>query len=244
MSTTPTTGHNAQTFASVLATATALGQMAGQGRDTQVKMLVSITEGSYHNALDLIENKHADMDDAEKLAEAYSLARGNATVFDHKAPSSRKLASSFRTAVKLGQFSKGGNGEPLATMNNLLTHWRAFRKDPAKVKKLDDAANTFLRFARTQLKRDHMVDDQELQAMCYKSPARSKTTQQIIEKLRKDTKALVDGTAAGGAAFDNDPLITQALGCFGDRLRAIAAASRDDADEPADTTAAAGVVTP
>src|SRR6266536_3198858 len=100
-------------LAQLMARATELGEQAGKGKDTQIKFLLSCVEGAYHNAIDLVTNKHGnDVDDAIKLSEAYVKAQGGSTVFDAKAANQRKLASTLRTGIKLGQYTKGGVGEP------------------------------------------------------------------------------------------------------------------------------------
>src|SRR6478609_4651259 len=59
------------TAADIMSYAQELGKQAGQGKDTQIKFLLKVAEGGYHNAIDLAGNKHGkDIDDATKLAEA------------------------------------------------------------------------------------------------------------------------------------------------------------------------------
>src|ERR1700728_4228750 len=122
-----------------------LGDQAGKGKDTQVKFILQMVQGGYHGTLDLNASKHGtDVDDAQYFAERYVKRAGAATVFDAKAPNQRKLTSCLRTGIKLGGWPKGGNGEPLATVNNLLSMREKLRKHPATAKRLNDAANTLL----------------------------------------------------------------------------------------------------
>src|SRR5665647_2785062 len=170
---------NAMTFADVEASMMELGKMAGQGKDTQIKALLNVVQGAFHGSIDLQENKHGtDIDDCTKLAEAYVKAQTGAVVFDAKAPNQRKLISTFRTCTKLGQWPKGGNGEPLGTVNNLITMRQKLRAIPGEIKKLDDAANTLMRYARAQLKRDQLIDDKELKTFCYKKDSTLQTPEQ------------------------------------------------------------------
>lgn len=227
------TAKNAITFADLLQTATELGAEAGKGKDTQIKFLLKAVEGGYHNALDLAGNKHGtDVDDATKLAEAYVKAQQGAVIFDAKAMNQRKLISTLRTSIKLGSWPKGGNGEPLATVNNLMTIRQNLKKIPAEAKKLDDAANTLLKYARTQLKRDTLIDDAGLKTFCYKPGQQFATAEDIIERMTKQLDKLIDGSAASGTAQDNSAEVRDARKFLRKRLSAIATA-RGKAQGPA-----------
>jgi hypothetical protein len=211
-------------FDDLMKIAAELGSDHGKGKDTQVRFLLKVVEGGYHGALDLDNNKHgADVDDATRLSEAYVMAQTGSTVFDAKAPNQRKLISCVRTCVRLGQWPKGGNGEPLATVNNLMTTRQKLRQKPETAKKLDDAANTLLKYARVQLKRDTLVDDNELQSFCFKSQAPLQTAEQILEGCRKTLMALRDGKAAHHTASDNSTHVVAAIAELNKRLKAIAA---------------------
>jgi hypothetical protein len=214
---------NAMTFADVDAAAKELGEMAGKGKDTQIKMLLKVVEGAFHGSVDLQENKHgAEIDDCTKLAETYVKAQTGAVVFDAKAMNQRKLISTFRTCTKLGQWPKGGSGEPLATVNNLVSMRQKLRAIPAESKKLDDAANTLLRYARNQLKRDQLIGDTELKTFCYKKDGTLQTPEQIIEGCRKQLVALKDGKAASGTAQDASQDVRDAIKSLTERLKKIA----------------------
>lgn len=216
-------GSNALTIDTLLARATELGEQAGKGKDTQIKFLLSCMEGGYHNAIDLVSNKHgADRDDATKLAETYVKAQGGATVFDAKAGNQRKLISTLRTSIKLGQWPKGGNGEPLGTVNNLMTERQKLRKDPVQAKKLVDAANTFLRFARQQLKRDTLIDPAEFKTFLFKPTRDLPTAEKVLEGIRNSLMKLSKGQAANNTAQDNSKQVRDALALLNDRMAAIA----------------------
>jgi plasmid stabilization system protein ParE len=216
-------GTNKHTLQQLLTKAQELGEQAGKGKDTQIKFLLSCVEGGYHGAVDLVPNKHGqEVDDATRLAEAYVKAQGTATVFDHKAANQRKLVSTLRTSIKLGAWPKGGNGEPLQTVDNLIAHRQKLRKDPTTdKKKLDDAANTFLRYARAQLKRDTLIEGDELHSYCYKPTRDPATAEDRVEALRNAAKNLIDGK---GGIQDNSPKVRQAMQALTDRLVEIAKA--------------------
>lgn len=221
----PTPQPNAIVFQDMLDAAAQLGAEAGKGKDTQIKFLLKTVEGGYHNALDLSANKHgADLDDATKLAETYVKAQQGAVVFDAKAPNQRKLISCLRTGIKLGSWPKGGNGEPLATVNNLMTMRQNLKKIPTEAKKLDDAANTLLKYARAQLKRDTLIDDAELKEFCYKPGHDLATAEEIIERMEKQLSKLLDGSASQNTAQDNSKEIRDARQLLRGRLSAIATA--------------------
>jgi hypothetical protein len=217
--TTPPT--NKHTLQQLLDKATELGEQAGRGKDTQIKFLLSCVEGGYHGAVDLVPNKHGtEVDDATKLAEAYTKAQGTATVFDHKAANQRKLISTLRTSIKLGAWPKGGNGEPLQTVDTLIAYRQKLRKDPTTdKKKLDDAANTLLRYARAQLKRDTLIEGDELKSFCFKPARDPATAEDRVESIRNSLQSLTKGT---GGVQDNSPKVRQALQALTDRLVEIA----------------------
>lgn len=222
---TPQVTPNAITFADLIATATQLGAEAGKGKDTQVKFLLKAVEGGYHNTIDLSASKHGtDVDDATKLAETYVKAQQGAVVFDAKSPNQRKLVSTLRTSIKLGGWPKGGNGEPLATVNNLMTKRQKLRQNPATAKKVDDAANTLLKYARTQLKRDTLIDDNELESFCMKPTQDLATAEELIEGMVKKLDKLIDGSASHSTAQDNSTEIRAARHQMRQRLAAIAIA--------------------
>ena len=200
-----------------------LGKEAGKGRDTQIKFLLKVVEGGYHNAVDLAKNKHGqDIDDATKLAETYVKARQNSVMFDAKADNQRKLISCLRTNIKLGQWPKGGNGEPLQTVNNLWTMWRKLRADPALAKTLDDAANTQMKYARAQLKRDTLLSDDELRELCFRKPkGDALTAEERLEATRKLLDKLIKGGFPDGAQ-DNSSDVIVARDSLTRRLIAIA----------------------
>jgi len=229
----PAPTGNKISFADLLATAAQLGAEAGKGTDTQVKFLLKAVEGGYHNALDLTRNKHGtDADDATKLAEAYVKARQGAVVFDAKADNQQKLISTLRTSIKLGAWPKGGNGEPLATVNNLMTIRQNLKKLPAEAKLLDDAANTLLKYARAQLKRDQLIDEPELKTFCYRPGKGLATAEEIIEGMVKKLDNLISGSASSGTAQDKSNEIINARNEMRKRLSAIATA-RGKAKGPA-----------
>lgn len=224
---------NVITFADLLQTAQDLGEQAGKGTDTQVKFLLKAVEGGYHAALDLNSNKHGtDVDDATKLAETYVKAKTAHVVFDAKSMNQRKLISTLRTSIKLGSWPKGGNGEPLATVGNLMSRRQKLRTNPAVSKKLDDAANTLLRYARAQIRRDTLIPDAELDDFLYKPGKNLPTGEDILSNMSKQLDNLITGHAANKTAQDSDPLVIAARHAIRQRLAAIAAARAPKPGQP------------
>lgn len=216
---------NKISFADLEKVAQDLGEQAGRGKDTQIKFLLKAVEGGYHGAIDLTSNKHGtDVDDATKLSEIYAKAHSGAVVFDAKAPNQRKLISTVRTSIKLGSWPKGGNGEPLATVNNLMTIRQKMKQNPAEAKTLDDAANTLLKYARAQLKRDTLIDDAELKEFCIRPGQELATAEEIIEKMAKQLDKLISGEASHSTAQDKSNEIVDARHKLRQRLAAIAKA--------------------
>lgn len=216
---------NQLTFTDLLKVATDLGTQAGQGRDVQIKFDLKIIEAAYLGALDLDEHKHGgDKDDATKLSEAYVLAQGSATVFDAKAANQRKLISNVRKGIKLGMWPKGGTGEPLATVNALITLRQNMRKDPNNAKKLDDAHNTLMRYATAQLKRDQLIDEAELKTFCFKNEPDQRTAEEVLEAIRKTANNLRAGKVNNCPDLDNSGEVQAIINACTKRLTAIAKA--------------------
>lgn len=185
---------NTITFDDLMKDAADLGAQAGAGVDVQIKFMLKALEGGYHNAISLDKNKHGTgIDDAQKLSEAYFKARNANVVFDAKADNQRKLMSTVRTAIKFGGWTKGGQGEPIANTNKLLSMRQTLKKNPSEAKKLDDAANTFLKYARQQMKRDTLMGDDELKGLCYKATKDEATMEEQVEQIRKKLDKLIAG---------------------------------------------------
>jgi hypothetical protein len=216
---------NVISFADLMQTAQELGEQAGKGKDTQVKFLLKAVEGGYHAALDLNSNKHGtDVDDATKLAATYVKAQNSTTVFDAKSMNQRKLISTLRTSIKLGSWPKGGNGEPLATVGNLMSMRQKLRTNPAVAKKLDDAANTLLKYARAQIRRDTLIPDTEFDDFLYKPGKNLPTTEDILSDMTKQLDKIIAGSAASGTAQDSSAEVRAARHALQQRLAAIAKA--------------------
>lgn len=217
--------HNAQnnkpSIDDYKAKARELGEQSGKGKDTQIKFLLSCVEGGFYTALDLVPGRHGvDRDDATVLAEEYTKAQGTATVFDAKAGNQRKLISTIRTAIKLGTYTKGGSGEPMATVGNLMNERQKLRKDPTQSKRLDDAANTLMKFARAQLKRDQMIEPKEFKDFLFKPGKETPTAEEVVESFRNGLQKLVNGRKDG--VQDNSKHVRDALAALSQRLTDIA----------------------
>jgi hypothetical protein len=136
--------------------------------------------------------------------------------------------STLRTSIKLGQWPKGGSGEPMATVNNLLAHRQTLRKQPQNAKKLDDAANTFLRYARAQLKKDQLIDGDELKSFVFKKIPDGQNVSEVLEGIRNSLNKLVKGGRKDGLQ-DASAEVRQAAQKITDRLVAIAKAGQTGA---------------
>ncbi len=216
-------------FADLCALADDLGKQAGMGKDTQIKFLLAVTDAAYSASIDLTEDKHGPgIDDAAILTERYVKAQGSATVFDAKAGNQRKAMSITRTCVKLGGWSKGGNGEPIGTVNQLMTIRATLRKDPAHMKKLDDAANTLIKYARAQLKLDVLIEPEELRTLCFKKEHEARTVEDVLDGIRGTLKKLYDGKHAAGVR--NTPAVKSAMDKITADLKAIVDERRNTAN--------------
>ena len=216
----PTT--NKPSFATLAADCEELGKQLGQGKDSLSKLFLKIAQWSFAGHIDVDPNKHGNgVDDAQKLAGAYTMGQSAGTIFDAKGGSGRVVASKVRTIVRFGMFAKGGTGEPMATINNFMAKRAAYRKDATMCKKLDDPSNSLLRLARAQLKRDHIVPASEFDTFLLKPQSETKTEEDWLEGTRK--AAINAKKGKGGLSVDvatADRIIGQCTA----RLKAIAAA--------------------
>lgn len=221
-----TTPKNSLTFDDMRNIARDLGKQSGTAKDTQIRFLMKVVEASFFGSIDTTKNKHgANIDDSTVLAEDYYKAQTGSTMFDAKAGNQRKLASITRACVHLGMWPKGGPSEPLATANKLIFDIRAKeRAKPGNVNKLDDAANTLLKYAREQVKRDSLVSDAELQAFCFKKNQSLQTPEQILKDAHKKLSLLIAGKSAHNTAHDDSEHVKKAREEIGTRLKEIAEA--------------------
>ncbi len=229
----PQAKPNVITHEEIMEVAKQLGADSARGKDTQVKSLLKCIEGAYHGALDLKKNKHgADRDDASLYAEHYWKAGNANAVFNYKDDNQQKLASTIRTSIKLGGSSKFGNGEPIVTVNKLMTTWQKLRAGPER-KRLDDAANTLMKYARTQLKRDRVLSDDERREMGFRPGKTEATVEEILEATRKKLDKLINGTLNGGAVQCKSPHIIAARHSLSQELAAIAKAKNPNIKQSA-----------
>ena len=207
-----------------------LGEQAGYGKDTQVKFLMQMIQGGYHNLLDLNHNEHgAERDDATVMTERYVKKQQGTSMFDAKAPNQRKAISCTRTGIKLGSWPKGGNGEPIANVNKFISRWVKLRKTHGK---LNDAANSLLAFARAQLKLDRLIDEADFDAFMFKPTVEDLTAEEIIENTVKKLDKLIDGSASHGTAQCNTAHIQQARHHMRQELADIAKAKSPAPGQP------------
>lgn len=229
---------NGLTLTDMIATATLLGSQVGPGKDTQIKLALKVIETAYHGGIDLQPNKHGtDVDDAFKIAEAYVKAANAGTVFDAKENKQAKLMSCVRTLTRLGAWPKGGTGEPLTTVNNLVSYRQKQRAKPGMSKRMDDAFNTVMRFARAQLKRDQLIDPTEFDSFIMKKVADVATAEETVESIRNQLLKLAKGKGKHGIQ-DMSSEVTKAAELLTKRLKDLATA-RGPATAPAPAQAAA-----
>lgn len=241
MTTAPTLPQvpNGLTLTDMLAAATLLGSQVGPGKDTQIKLALKVIEAAYHGGITLEANKHGpDIDDAFKIAEAYVKAANAGTVFDAKENKQAKLMSCVRTLTKLGQWPKGGTGEPLNTVNNLISYRQKERAKPGKAKLMDDAFNTTMRFARVQLKRDQLIDPSEFDSFVMKKVPDVATAEEIVESLRNGLTKLAKGKYKQGQQ-DTSSEVTKAAELLTKRLKDLATARGPSAQSGATAQKAA-----
>lgn len=191
---------NVLTFADLEAFAKDLGEQAGKGKDTQIKFGLKVVEGAFVGTLDRIADKHGvGYNDATKLAETYYKAQTGATIFDAKSANQRKLVSCVNKLIELGN-KPFGVGEPMGTVNAFISARQAAKATGNMSKKLDDAFNALMRFAREQVKIDHLIDPADFAAYYLKNVPDAATEIDYLEAVRK--KAIQVKNGKGGLLGD------------------------------------------
>lgn len=225
---TPNAGSN-MTFEYLLQAAKESGEKEAQGADSLPQFFLEIAQGAFLGVIDVTANKHGSgVNDAAKLTQERVKAKSGTTIFDRKALNVRVAVNRTQTMIKLGMWPKGGPGEPLSTLNKLLT---LHRKAQADKKKTVDAANGMLNYARAQIKSDHVLSDSELEK-CFLKPDPTKPTEEdFLDSMRKRVQAGkvgkgLDGSMDGDTADKIIALCTK-------RLKAIAVAKGNSGAAPA-----------
>lgn len=199
------------------------GADSAKGGDAQIKFGLQIVAAAYHGTINLDRNRHGmDIDDCTVLSGEYFKGRSGNAVFDAKAGNQRKLIACARTLTKLGGWTKGGMGEPIATTNNLMTHRQTLRKDPTKAKKLDDAFNTLMRFARQQIRADQLITADRFDEFCYRKQNDPASLEDHLDAIRKKALDLKNGKASNGTVQDKSPEINDIINACTKRLTALA----------------------
>lgn len=221
---------NKPTFDQLIETAKEFGEQAARGTDVQIKFDLSVFEAAYLGTIDTTPNKHGDgIDDATKLAEMYAKGRNSTVIFDHKELKQRKLCATTRLMVKLGGSPKWGGGEPMQTVNNLMSMRQNLRRTPIKGRKMDDAHNTLMRFARQQLKSDLLIPDDQLRAFCFKPDPEARSVEDWLNKIVKDAAKIQAGKLANCHEADTSPEIATIVSAAKKRLSALAKAAKGQA---------------
>ena len=214
---------NALTLADLEASAKDLGEQSGKGKDTQIKFGLVIVEGAFVGTLDRIPDKHGvGINDATKLAEVYYKAKSGATIFDAKADNQRKLVSCVNKLIELGN-KPFGVGEPMGTVNAFITARQKAKGQGGMAKRLDDAFNALMRFARAQVKSSTLIDPADFASYYLKVAPDAKTELDYLEATRK--KAMNVKAGRGGVHGDTGTQDAIISACT-KRIKAIAAANQ------------------
>lgn len=235
---------NGYSFDELIAITDKLATDRGNGKDAQFKWFNALIEGAYHGGIDLLPDKHGTgKSDAFIFAARYATKQGISTMFDAKPDNERKLMSNVTKGIRFGQYTKGGTGEPLGLLDRFKKAFQDARKKPENKGKLEDPVNGLLRLMTAQLKRDNLIDDNELKNYVFKAPANAKTQFEAVSACRKSLQRLRDGKLHGGVV-DNSAMIIQAISCCTARMKEIADASNKAKEQAAGVTATAATVGP
>lgn len=231
--------NNAQAaFAALIADTIKLGSVAGEGKDSQIKFDLMLLENAYLGLINLDPNKHGvGIRDGKLLAEAYYKAQTGANVFDHKAPSQRKLISNVDKCIHVGMQGKWGVGQPVAICTAMLNRRTHFMQQPGV--QVEDAHNTLMRFLTNLKKRDDLPTDQEIDEIILKKEPAQLDAEDIWERIKKLATGLRAGTIPNCPDQDTSVEIDRVVKNSERRLKEIAKARAQvepatQQDEPED----------
>lgn len=192
--------QNDQRFDDLLKRARDFGTASGTAKDVQIKFGLALVDAAYEGVIDMTPDKHGKgEDDALKLCAEYAIHSRGATQFFVGSDSAKVQIAKARTCIKLGGWTKGGRGEPINTVNQLMAIRRKLRADPNVAGSLDDAYSTLLRYARAQLKLDALMATAELTDFCMKPTPKPKTVEKKLKAIKKEIDKLISGV--GGVQF-------------------------------------------
>lgn len=176
---------NQITFNDLMNIAKTSGEDAARGNDSTPKFYLKVVEAAYVGAIDNTKDKHGSkIDDGIKLAEEHAKGRNGVNVFDRKVQKARTAASKIRSMIKLGLWPKAPPGEPLNTLNKLLT----MRDKLAKAgNKVEDATTAMIAYARAQTRPTvtSVLTDGELRELIVKEASEKPTEEEFLEGQRK-----------------------------------------------------------
>lgn len=224
--TTYGTGTNDTRFADLCNEVSALGKSHGEGKDSSIKFTLRLFSAAFDQVLDEVKDKHGTgIDDAVYQYALYAKAAAETTIFDHKSASGKVQASKARTAIKFGGFTRFGPGEPKSVVNSLMGLRHKMRQDPATRDKLDDPVNTFLRFARFQMKQNTVMDDPHtLRQFCLKPGKSTKDLETVLKGIAKSLNDVMLGKAAEGSVQDSSYEIRESVSLLKQRIADLKAA--------------------
>lgn len=225
MSDTPIAQNgNKPTFDSLLADVTKIAEEGGKAHDSQIRHFLKVIDGAFLGVLSTDPDKHGKgISDTEKLSAACMKAASGASMFSIKTV--KKMNAVTNLAIRFGMCSKfSAPGEPVQTMNTLVTLWRKLRADPANKGQLIDCANAAAKYAREQLKRNSLIGETELRGYCFKPGKEPKTAEELLDDIRKTLRKLVAGSACKGNALDDSPEVKEMIKQADKRMLAIAKA--------------------
>lgn len=216
---TPGVGHN-DPLGKLMLHVYELGTLKAKGVDTLVQFGLLCVDAAYSGHIDLAKHKHGDtVDDAVKLYAEFEKGRSKASVFDHKSASGKVQAAKLRTCIKLGGWTRGGTGQPLATVNKLMLIRAKLRQDPLQRPKLDDAYATLLRYGRFQLKHDSVQDDDDLlRSLCLKNEKKPTDLEEYLAATCKRLDDLRKGTAASSTLRHTSANVINAIAALRDEI--------------------------
>jgi hypothetical protein len=227
-------------FDELLKTSEALGMQAGLGADVQIKHLLTVTQAAFERVIDNTVNKHgAGVDDATKITEAYWKSRNKNVIFDPKAGNQRKTISCVRQCISLGDWTKGGPGEPLGMINRAMTQYQNLRKVPATSKKLIDAANYLVLIARKMKRSDVILNMGELHDLAIKKNPDAMTVEDVLHNMRSTLGKLKTGEHKAGICATAN--IETAWKALNRELKTIADAARTTGEDDVEAQAAADI---
>ncbi len=163
----------------------ALGRDAAMGKDALPKLAVTVVRAAADEIVTAADNGKDD--DAYKLYSEYAESEGKKAVHEHTANGLKANVSKVRALIKMGEMT---TCDPVDVLNRAIIIREEQRTNGADVK---SAYPAYIDVARSQLKLDRSMTDEELAQAVLKKAAEEPTVEKELQGIAKRLDKLITG---------------------------------------------------